>query len=93
MKKEITMTIHEFMEIERGNLNIENIQQNTLSKINIALLLALVSLMHLFLPTGALAADTSYVQAVNSGAEILYVTSAVILELAYDVITSTAAIL
>jgi hypothetical protein len=93
MRKEITMTIHNFMEIERGHLVIKDL--NVPSELNLKTKLLLISVvcfmpMSLPLPVKAIALDTNNTV---STMEVLYITTAVLLELAYDVITSTAAIL
>jgi hypothetical protein len=93
MRKEITMSIHEFMEINRGNLSVTDLKVP--SELNLKTRLLLISLvcfmpMSLPLPVKAMALDTNNTV---SAIEVLYITTAVLLEVAYEVITSTASIL
>jgi hypothetical protein len=97
MKKEIVMSIHDFMEIERGNKTLKDINNNSSKHIlntmgKIGLILAIMCIATPA-PIKVLAADITYVEAVNTTGELLYITTAALLGFAYDVVVSTAAVL
>jgi len=88
--KEVTMTIHEFMEIKRGNLQLEDIETETktFNLGNIFLLLALILPFYMSIPAKAanLTIDPDVAKA-------FYISGYVIIECLCEIVTSTASIL
>lgn len=98
MSKTITMTIHQFMEIERGNLTLEDLNKEnfgymTFGRVaNIALLILIFYMMPIAspLPVKTLAFDNSIVSTAKMGMDAMYITSTVLIEIMYEIIVSTA---
>jgi hypothetical protein len=95
MSKEITMTIHQFMEMERGNINIEDIPNKHSYRKYFSPILTVLFLVFMFANTSP--AIQSAPQQVNTElledvSKALYITAVVGLEIMYEAVMGIASL-
>ena len=101
MKKEITMSIHDFMEIQRGNKTIENIINNNVkdrgfNKIQNNTSLLLISIIMFFsntIPPISIGTTVPITQVTEEGIKIIYITTVVLVQCFYELAINTVSML
>lgn len=95
MKKEITMTINQFMEVERGNITLNSVINNTkhpkFCKDTTLSIFGVIAFFSSMLPM--LETNPSVAQVSKDTLTVIYVTTTVLLQCLYELTVKTATIL